>query len=566
MRGFVIIRASVIFSFYLLIFCVSSGGISSSAFAERVIPPGRLYVGSPPFLVSQEDLQLHSAFSAWESFNGSRTSDFELYDKVKDMIQNARSHIVMSMFLFDCMSSNQKPPFDMVNEVTELIIQKKRANPDMTIAIILDSINRAYADRTSPAVRKLLENGIDIFYSDLMETSSASYLRLFEGMREAGRRASYLSFKVLGAMASWVLSLPIPFLKWDGGAIAFKTIANALLLKGNHRKILVTDVKGENFEALIGSANIHNPSLRSVNFAVSVKGEIAKYIYSVIRSDVIQSIRLGQDYVQWAKRPKGEPFSIPQFVRERLPTLKSHRSAQEPADDSKASVQFLTESKIKERIIDMLNRAGPGDEVRIQMFYLSHLAVLDAILEASQRTDQPVRIILDPNKDVLSYKKDGTPNRQVAVYLMEEMQRNNADSTKKPIRLDIRWYRTGGFQMHAKIMSVTNSKTGKHELITGSANWTRKNLDDINMESNIAMANAPLVTAQFNSLFDLFWSGGMGRSYTIAYDNEEFGYNKASRRSKWVRARICNKVLGILGLQKSQRIQDRWRERSIVGW
>ena len=47
-------------------------------------------------------------------------------------------------------------------------------------------------------------------------------------------------------------------------------------------------------------------------------------------------------------------------------------------------------------------------------------AVLDAILAASRRVDQPIRLLLDANKDSFNKEKDGTPNRQVARYLLRE--------------------------------------------------------------------------------------------------------------------------------------------------
>jgi hypothetical protein len=177
----------------------------------------------------------------------------------------------------------------------------------------------------------------------------------------------------------------------------------------------------------------------------------------------------------------------------------------------------------------MLNELQPDDRVRIQMFYLSDIDIVDLIASVSKKLNHPIQIILDPNKDAFNYIKDGTPNRQVAAHLMEKHKSQGAN-------LVIRWYETHGEQNHAKIMSITNEKANKYELFTGSANWTGKNLKDINMEANLRVIGSTKLNAKFNRLFDLFWHNADGMVYTIPYEGkyqEHTGLHKWLRGERW---------------------------------
>ena len=80
-------------------------------------------------------------------------------------------------------------------------------------------------------------------------------------------------------------------------------------------------------------------------------------------------------------------------------------------------------------------------------------------------------------------------------------------------------------------MSITNEKTDKYEVITGSANWTGKNLKDINMESNISLKDAKGVCGKFNGFFDKFWTNSDGLVYTIKYEGK---YEKHTGMKKWL--------------------------------
>jgi len=523
--------------------------------------PRRLSTHSPWFPVNQSDVELHESYSGWDIQNQERFSRLTIEIQAKQMIAQAQSSIVVSMFLFDNLYSKTTPPWDLVRELTNLLVWKKKQNPKMPIAVIFDPINKAYADRMSESTRRFLENVIDIFYSDLVSTKPASRLGIVQGLRRILRAINLSTDKIPGWVFSRAARLKIPFVPFeiDGDRVSWKTLFNAALLKANHRKVLVIDGNTENAMALVGSANAHNASLPSTNFAVSAKGAVANYIYMVLREDIRQSLLLDQDYVAWSKTTEPSPENYLQNILPPIAEEELYKSLEQQSIEDPAWVAFVTETEIKREILRMLRDANGDDEVRFQMFYLSDVEILEELLNAASRVANPIRGLLDPSKDALGKIKDGSPNRQVAAYLMRE--RNRSDS---PLNLAIRWYSTHGEQNHAKSMSVTNPRTGKYEYIGGSANWTRKNLDGINMESDFVLKNAKGIVSKFNSLFDMFWDNPPGIEYSVAYDDPRFGYNESPPMWKWARQK--RRCLGLLRKVDESTGRPILQENALVGW
>src|SRR5699024_4667890 len=70
--------------------------------------------------------------------------------------------------------------------------------------------------------------------------------------------------------------------------------------------------------------------------------------------------------------------------------------------------------------------------------------------------------------------KNGIPNKPVASELM---------NYKSPP--EIRWYKSHGEQYHAKFMMHDNGEDST--LILGSSNFTRRNLKDLNLETDLVI-------------------------------------------------------------------------------
>jgi phosphatidylserine/phosphatidylglycerophosphate/cardiolipin synthase-like enzyme len=145
----------------------------------------------------------------------------------------------------------------------------------------------------------------------------------------------------------------------------------------------------------------------------------------------------------------------------------------------------------------MRNFAGArvGDSIDIAMFYLSDRDVIRALLDAARR-GVAVRVLLDPNKDAFGRSKNGIPNRSVATEL--------AAASDGAIK--VRWFRTHGEQFHSKLVAMRTATEFWFTL--GSANLTRRNLEDYNLEANIA-ASVPLnaeIATQISTWFDSLWT------------------------------------------------------------
>ncbi|MDF2656389.1 MAG: hypothetical protein K0R19_2863, partial [Bacillota bacterium] len=149
------------------------------------------------------------------------------------------------------------------------------------------------------------------------------------------------------------------------------------------------------------------------------------------------------------------------------------------------------------------------DKVMLGMFYLSHREIIDELLAAAKR-GVTVRVILDPNKDAFGFEKSGIPNRQTAAELTEQ-----SDGA-----IQVRWYLTQGEQYHAKILGVY--KENEAILIGGSANYTRRNLDNYNMETDlmVKVKAEDSLAAEFQDYFDRIWFNRDG-IYTGDYSEYE---------------------------------------------
>jgi hypothetical protein len=495
--------------------------------------PKRLMTQSPWFYVAEEDVDLQVSYSGFDPDKRERFSELDIAPKALEMIQNANKVVIASIFLFDTLYSDDEIKWDVVADFTDLLVQKKKENPNITVALILDPVNRAYGKRISSSMDAMLKAGIDIFISDLLATKSATALPLRESIHHVGRFLNKtLTFGLLGDVGDLVADRNVPIQTPLGQGVSINKLWNALALKANHRKVLVVD-SGDTYELMVTSANPHNASIPNSNYGTTVRGDLAKYVYMVLREDAKHSIELDLAIWHYEEDRKIRKEYGRQYLRGHLPhfDLKDIQPGQN-SKETPVAVSFMTESLIRDQIIAMLSEVESDDEVRIQMFYLSNIPVIQAIMDASKIVGRPVRIILDPNKDAFNIEKDGTPNRQVAYYLMEER-------IEQGLNLEIRWYDTHGEQNHAKIMSITNPAKGKYEIINGSANWTKKNLEDINMEANIRIVGSEKVTRKFNAIFDLLWTnendGGM--VYTLGYHDQSTvdgkRYNTHTGMSRW---------------------------------
>ncbi|MBL7016910.1 MAG: hypothetical protein ISR84_05070 [Kiritimatiellales bacterium] len=154
------------------------------------------------------------------------------------------------------------------------------------------------------------------------------------------------------------------------------------------------------------------------------------------------------------------------------------------------------------------------------MFYLADSDIIRALLKAKKRGCS-LRVLLDPNKDAFGRVKNGIPNRQSAARLVKA-------------GIPVRWADTHGEQCHVKTLYVEHpARTAT--ILLGSANYTRRNLDNFNAECNLA-CTAPTghsAMKRARQTFERWWSNLDGKTFTTDYET----YEDRSFRRK-IRARL----------------------------
>lgn len=395
--------------------------------------------------------------------NGFRHIDQQIFDEILDIIDDARHLIVLDMFLFNAFQGLvPETTRGLSGELTQKLIAQKRHYPDMEIIVISDPVNTVYGGLPSPHFDALSQAGVQVVITDLNQ------LRDSNPLYSAFWR---LLIKPFGN--SYAETLPNPF---GPGKVSLRSWLKLVNFKANHRKMILADNQ-EQWIALVTSANPHDGSSAHSNTAIRFSGaavsDLMKSEAAVIR-------------ISGGELPLTTPARVKQSATE-------------------AVIQVLTESKIKSAVLESINRAESSDQVTLLMFYLSDREIVDALKLASQR-GVSVRVVLDPNKDAFGRKKNGIPNRQTG----NELTRAG---------VNVRWCDTHGEQCHAKTLLV-NYQQGQSRLITGSANFTRRNLQDFNLETDVQII-APQsheVVKQANALFEQIWNNEDGKSFSLEYD------------------------------------------------
>jgi len=168
-------------------------------------------------------------------------------------------------------------------------------------------------------------------------------------------------------------------------------------------------------------------------------------------------------------------------------------------------VQVLTEEAIADAAEAMIAGAGPGDALDLVMFYLADRGIVRALAGAAQR-GVALRVALDPNKDAFGREKSGMPNRQVARELVAA-------------GVPVRWALTHGEQMHTKMLLI-RKRDGSADLLLGSANFTRRNVRDYNLETDVRVTGPAedAALADAAAYAERVWTNGGGRVFTADYD------------------------------------------------
>ncbi len=393
--------------------------------------------------------------------NGDTVSEQEIFHRVFSMIDSADAFIVLDMFLFNGEHGGEGPYPPLSGELTNRLLERKEAVPGLSVFFITDEINNFYGAYTSPEIQRLREAGIAVI------TTRMTRLRDSNPVYSAAWRI----------LAGWMGTggpgwLP-NFLSGTGQKVTARAYLKLLNFKANHRKLLVTEKA-----CLVASANPHDASGFHSNIAFAGTGAICADLLGSERSVAAFSSGPVEEWPVFPASPGEEGPEGAAGPGPGQPATRAGRPGPEAPQEDPGTVQLVTEGKILQALLADLDSTGPGDRIDLAMFYLSHRQVVGSLLDAAERGAE-IRVILDPNKDAFGHEKGGIPNRQTAGELVR----------KSGGRIEVRWYDTHGEQFHTKMVRVDRGDTVV--LMGGSANLTRRNISDYNLETDLRFVLPP---------------------------------------------------------------------------
>jgi len=406
-----------------------------------------------------------------------------IFDQVLSIVRGAERFLVIDYFLFNPhrgAAGATTPARALSSELRDAIIERKQQQPDLRVLFITDPINDVYGGDPSEDLEKLRAAGIDVVVTDLDKLRDSNFIY------SSFWRIALRWWNRDGRGDGW---LPNP-LDESSQDVTFASLARLANFKANHRKVIIGDDGHGGLTGIVASANPHDGSSAHSNVAARINGPA---LGPLLASEMEVARFSGWQGVIAVEPPRQGP----------------------PANDSTALVggqiarmQVLTEGAIRDAIVERIDSAVRGESVDIAMFYISDRRVIDALVAAAGR-GVSVRLILDPNKDAFGHEKNGIPNRPVASELLAA-----SDGA-----IHVRWYRTHGEQFHTKMVMIYGPDRVWMSL--GSANLTRRNIGDYNLEANVAIETArssPLGTQVLN-YFETLWGNraGLGIEYTADF-------------------------------------------------
>lgn len=386
--------------------------------------------------------------TTWLDARGEAHSEQQIFDAALTLIAQARDTIVTDFFLVNAFAGQTG---DGHRALSSELIQALGSTPQARAVLISDPLNTLYGGISQPLFSELEQAQGETVITDLtrLRDSNPLYSSAWRICCQwFGNRADS------GRLPNPVGGEPVTLRSW-------LTLLN---FKANHRKTLVVQTD-QGARALVTSANPHDASSRHSNVAVLFDGPA---VADLLESERAAARMSGADTSAWPA------LAIP------------------PPETAVAELRVLTEGAIRDAALEMIDSAQAGDSVDLLMFYLSQRSIVQALIEAHSRGVE-VRVLLDPNEDAFGRKKDGVPNRPVAA----ELQRAG---------ITVRWCWTQGEQCHGKML-VLHRRSGQSQMLAGSANFTRRNLDNYNLETSVEVraATQSAFMQQITHYMDRLW-------------------------------------------------------------
>ena len=418
---------------------------------------------------------------SWIGTDGERRLEQTIFDEVLGMIAAAERLVLIDMFLFnDWQGPEPERHRALADELTSALIARRAARPDLLAVFVTDPINTVYGGLAPARFDALREAGVRVAFTDLVPLQDSN--RLWSGLWR-------VLVRPFGNATGG--SLPNPL---GPGTVSLRSWLALLNFKANHRKLVVADAPGEGgarvARALVTSANPHDGSSAHRNTALRFDGAAVLDLIEAER----RLLRLSGAEALAARLGAVAASVAP----------AAGAAAGAASGEAEASIRVLGERRIEAAALAAIGRAGAGARVDLAMFYLADRDVIEALTAAAARGAR-VRALLDVNRDAFGRAKNGVPNRPVAAELTAA-------------GVAVRWCETRGEQCHAKQLYVEGE--GRVDLLLGSANFTRRNLHDLNLETDVALALAAehALARAVRAHFDRLWDNRGGRTYSSAYE------------------------------------------------
>jgi hypothetical protein len=425
--------------------------------AHKPLPQG-VHVAGPWVQTPVASLRFLADLSSADQ-QGNMRHEKQIHPATLELIRNARDFLLLDYFLFNG-SGGPKEPLHYGNglapvsaELIAALRELKLAQPSLPVLVLTDPINDYYRYGVPAPLVELEALGIVVVTTRL------------DPLRDSNPLYS-TPWRMLGG--PWLPTggagrIPNP-LDAQGPPIRLGALLRLPNFKANHRKVVLTGDGAGSLIGIIASANPHDASSAHSNVALRVHGEALR---ALLASELAVARFSGWQGAGFAAFEQAASGAIQRGADAAV-------DGSVPGDSGGTRSAIATEGAIRAQLLERLDATKPGDSIDIAQFYLSDRKVVRALREAAQR-GVAVRLLLDPNKDAFGFEKSGRPNREVAGELLASAGES----------LQLRWYRTHGEQFHAKLAAVRHHDRLWFTL--GSANFTRRNLGDYNLEANVVV-------------------------------------------------------------------------------
>lgn len=439
--------------------------------SAKPLPQGT-HVAGAVCPVPSAQLQFIADITAADAY-GHQVVSQGIFDQVLQVTRAARHFIVLDYALIGAGDAPQ-PQRHLAAELTDALLEHKRAQPDLKVLLVTDPVNERYGATQSPQLQLLRAAGVEVVLARLDRLRDSNFL--------------YSSLWRLGIR--W----------WDGprGPLGFEL--RELNFKADHRKVVIADDGADGLTAVVGSANPVDVQSGWSNLAVRVSGDS---LGALLESELAIARFSGWTGNSEPYLRAADPHGPGQCSRN-VPAA----AVPAPLSPESARVQVLTEGALRAALLAHAEASGRGDAIDIAMFGFADRGLIEALLDASRR-GVAVRLILDPSEDATTRAPSGLPNQPAASELV----------ARSGGAVRVRWYRTHGERYHGAL-AVFAGRQGLW-MTVGSANLTRRGLDDYNLEATLALEvlrDAPLAT-QVQGYFDTLWGNhaALGIEYTADF-------------------------------------------------